>query len=80
MRQELPLRRAKTDDRVRPYIPMNGLYIRALLVALLAARLHFDMKSRDFESARAGDHASSRQGWRASVSSDAKGVKGIVND
>ena len=47
MRQELPVRRAKTDDRVRPYIPMNGLYIRALAVALLAARLHFDMKGTD---------------------------------
>jgi hypothetical protein len=47
MRQELPLRRAKTDDRVRPY--MNGLYIRALAVAPLAARLHFDMKDTDLE-------------------------------
>jgi hypothetical protein len=42
-------RRAKTDDRVRPYIPMNGLYIRALAVAPLAARLHFDMKDTDLE-------------------------------
>ena len=49
MRQELPLRSAKTDDRVRPYIPMNGLYIRALAVAPLAARLHFDMKDTDLE-------------------------------
>jgi hypothetical protein len=49
---------------------MNGLYIRdirALVAALLAARLHFDMKGWDLESARAGDHASSRQRWRAIV-------------
>ena len=29
--------RAKTDDRLRPYNPMNGLYIRALVVALLGS-------------------------------------------
>jgi hypothetical protein len=41
MRQELPLRRVKTDDRVRPYNPMNGLYIRALVVALLGCAATF---------------------------------------
>jgi hypothetical protein len=41
MRQELPLRRVKTDDRVRPYNPMNGLYIRALVVALLGSAATF---------------------------------------
>ncbi len=66
-RQELPLRRAKVDDRLGPFNPMNGLYIRALVVACWAARLHFDMKCTDLKGARAGDHASSRQGWRASV-------------
>jgi hypothetical protein len=41
MRQELPLRGAKTEDRVRPYNPMNGLYIRALVVALLGRAATF---------------------------------------
>jgi hypothetical protein len=41
MRQVLPLRRVKTDDRVRPYNPMNGLYIRALVVALLGSAATF---------------------------------------
>jgi hypothetical protein len=31
---------------MRPSNPVTGLYIRAL-VAMLAARLHFDMKVRD---------------------------------
>jgi len=44
------------------------------------ARLHFDMKGTDLKGARVDDHASSRQGWRASVSSDAKGAKGLPND
>ena len=64
MRQELPLLRAKTDDRL-------GLYIRALAVALLAARLHFDMEDTDLKG---------RESRRASVSSDAKAVKGVPND
>ncbi len=34
MCRELPLRRANADDRLRPYNPMNGLCIRALVVAL----------------------------------------------
>ncbi|MFZ0495617.1 MAG: hypothetical protein WBG11_14065 [Methylocella sp.] len=41
MRQELPLRRAMADDRVRPYNPMNGFYIRALVVALLGSAATF---------------------------------------
>ena len=44
------------------------------------ARLHFDMKGTDLKGARVDDHASSRQGWRASVSCDAKGGKGLPND
>lgn len=36
-RQELPLRRAKVDDGLGPFNPMNGLYIRALVVALLGS-------------------------------------------
>ncbi len=32
-----------------PLLPMNGLYIRALVVACWAARLHFDMKCTDLE-------------------------------
>lgn len=34
VRQELPF---KTDDRVRPYNPMNGLFIRVLVAALLGS-------------------------------------------
>jgi hypothetical protein len=34
MRQELPL---KTDDRVRPYNPMSGHFIRVLVAALLGS-------------------------------------------
>jgi hypothetical protein len=41
LRQVLPLRRAKKDDRVRPYYPMNGLYIRAVVVALLGGAATF---------------------------------------
>jgi len=47
LRQELPLRRAKAEDRPGPYNPMYGLYIRAFVVACWAARLHFDMKGTD---------------------------------
>jgi hypothetical protein len=47
LRQELPLRRAKAGDRLGPYNPMYGLYIRAFVVACWAARLHFDMKGTD---------------------------------
>jgi hypothetical protein len=73
MRQELPLGRAKTEDRVRPYNPMNGLYIRALVVALLGSAATFWYEGHgSLPGARTGDHASSRQGWRASVSSGTK--------
>jgi len=41
LRQELPLRRAKTENRMRPYNPMTGLYIRALVVALLGSAATF---------------------------------------
>jgi len=34
VRQELPL---KTDDRVRPYNPMSGHFIRVLVAALLGS-------------------------------------------
>jgi hypothetical protein len=77
-RRELPLTQGKTEGRLGPYNPMNGLYIRAFVVACWAARPHFDMKARILKGARVGDHASSQQGWRASVSSGTIGAKGIL--
>ena len=40
-RRQLPLRKAKMDDRLGPYNPMNGLYIRALVVVLLGSAATF---------------------------------------
>jgi hypothetical protein len=81
IRQELPLRRAKTDDRVRPYNPKNGLSVRALVVAVLGrARLHFGMKGTDLDGREnrrsrliSAELASQRLVWY-------KGVKGVPND
>ncbi|MGH6936329.1 MAG: hypothetical protein ACRED2_09135 [Methylocella sp.] len=61
--EELRLRRAKADDRLRSHDPATGLDNRVLVVALLGTRLTLDMKGAELKGCETRRSRPILQGW-----------------